>query len=326
MQTLLKPAVRNAVGLAAPRLPRLQAELDRALTVFLFHDVEDAPSPFVREYDLAVGVRQFEWQARFIAETFTVISMDELLDGRVPARAALLTFDDGWAGVFRHALPVLRRLGLPATVFLNMAPVRGEPFWPARAAYLCRHVDGFLDFLASRMGGRLPRYPAVACSPALVGAWERMHGDGELDDLPAYTGSFATPKELEEAEAQPGLTLGNHLYRHYNLLTLSEAEAEEEFTANAEALRGYRSARPVVTVPFGRGFTPHHVEAFLGWGTRKVFTGISCLNGDPAAVLLHRVSLTSGHDRRSAVWYQLARAALDARPFRSAARWAWEVS
>lgn len=57
----------------------------------------------------------------------------------VPARfpgppSLLVTFDDGYADVARHAWPVLRRLGVPAVVFLIHDRVgRGEPFaWEAK--------------------------------------------------------------------------------------------------------------------------------------------------------------------------------------------------
>ena len=38
---------------------------------------------------------------------------------------AAVTFDDGYAGVYTHALPILERLGIPATVFLVAEAVGG---------------------------------------------------------------------------------------------------------------------------------------------------------------------------------------------------------
>ena len=54
----------------------------------------------------------------------------------VPPRTFVVTFDDGYENVYRHAWPVLCRLGVPATVFLATAFLdREAPFpfddWPA---------------------------------------------------------------------------------------------------------------------------------------------------------------------------------------------------
>ena len=316
-RAMIKSVVKTSVGLAAPRVPQLRAELERSLSVFLYHDVSDAPAPFSLDCHLAVSVRQFERQLAFIAETFNVISIDELLTGRVPQRAALITFDDGVAGIFQHALPALRRVGLPSIIFLNMAPVLGEPFWAARAVYLCRHTEGFLPWLTERVGRRALDSPHLACTPALVEEWERAHGDHDLKALPRYLGKFATPDDLEEADRDPLVTFGNHLYRHYNILNLSDAELEAEFRSDAEALSSYRGSRPVLAFPFGHGVSDRHVSLLLGWGLKRLFTGISSLNRDPAAPILHRVSLTSWHDRPSRMWFQIARAAIESGAMRA---------
>lgn len=57
---------------------------------------------------------------------YRVVPLTEMLAraaaGRPPApRTVVLTFDDAFAGVYRHAWPVMRELGLPATVFLSTA-------------------------------------------------------------------------------------------------------------------------------------------------------------------------------------------------------------
>jgi peptidoglycan/xylan/chitin deacetylase (PgdA/CDA1 family) len=51
------------------------------------------------------------------------VSLEEvaaaLRDGQpLPRRGVVLTFDDGYTGIFRHALPVVRRFGWTATVFV----------------------------------------------------------------------------------------------------------------------------------------------------------------------------------------------------------------
>ncbi len=53
-------------------------------------------------------------------ETIDIGGLRAALAGssRLPERAALVTFDDGYRSVYEHALPVLRRLGCPALMFV----------------------------------------------------------------------------------------------------------------------------------------------------------------------------------------------------------------
>ena len=47
----------------------------------------------------------------------------------LPAGAFLLTFDDGFLGIYRHVLPILRQLGWPATVFLVSTLLGSQDVW-----------------------------------------------------------------------------------------------------------------------------------------------------------------------------------------------------
>ncbi len=63
---------------------------------------------------------QLEWLSR---NHYHVIRLSQLLDfleGRqaLPRRSVVITIDDGYESVHRHALPLLRKYGVPATLFV----------------------------------------------------------------------------------------------------------------------------------------------------------------------------------------------------------------
>lgn len=74
----------------------------------------------------AMTVREadFEAQMRFLRENgYRVIPLDDLFEflrfrRQVPARSVVITFDDGWRSVHDIALPILKKYGYPATLFV----------------------------------------------------------------------------------------------------------------------------------------------------------------------------------------------------------------
>lgn len=73
---------------------------------------------------MVVSPANFEAQMTWLVQNdYRVIRLSDLEaflagDRPLPRRAVVLTFDDGYESVHRHAFPVLRRLQLPATVFV----------------------------------------------------------------------------------------------------------------------------------------------------------------------------------------------------------------
>ena len=68
---------------------------------------------------------------------FTFVTLDECaewLEGRhaLPARAAAITFDDGYASVASRALPVLAAQRVPSTVFVIAGRIGGDNRWPGQ--------------------------------------------------------------------------------------------------------------------------------------------------------------------------------------------------
>ena len=98
--------------------------------VLMYHSVE----PYQADpYFVTVSPPRFEQQMRWLARRgLRGVSMGDLLAARaVGAGKGLvgLTFDDGYADFARHALPVLRRYGFGATMFVIAGRLGGENAW-----------------------------------------------------------------------------------------------------------------------------------------------------------------------------------------------------
>jgi peptidoglycan/xylan/chitin deacetylase (PgdA/CDA1 family) len=104
--------------------------VSRALSILIYHRVLPVPDPLFPELpDRTV----FTWQMAQVARFFHVLplreAMDALRDGKLPSRAASITFDDGYADNAEEALPILLRYHLPATFFISTGFLDGGRMW-----------------------------------------------------------------------------------------------------------------------------------------------------------------------------------------------------
>jgi peptidoglycan/xylan/chitin deacetylase (PgdA/CDA1 family) len=113
------------------------------MTILCYHSVEpDWDSP------MAMTPGEFEAHLRWLARERTVRDLPEVVsafDGdRGASEVTALTFDDGFTGIQEHALPVLQRYGLAATVFLvaeTLTPAGRAADWLRGNGYAPRALD-----------------------------------------------------------------------------------------------------------------------------------------------------------------------------------------
>lgn len=97
--------------------------------ILMYHAVAADPNDATRA--LSVAPEAFAEQMAVIADRgLTPLTTADLAarwrSGRpLPGRPVLITFDDGYEGVHRHALPALAEHGFPATLFVSTGWIRG---------------------------------------------------------------------------------------------------------------------------------------------------------------------------------------------------------
>lgn len=106
------------------------------IPVLMYHRVGDAHSDWERKY--CVSPRRFSEHMRMLAtQGMRACTIDDFIawlngDLSLPEGSFLLTFDDGFLGVYEHAAPVLMELGWPATVFVVAALLGQRDIWCQR--------------------------------------------------------------------------------------------------------------------------------------------------------------------------------------------------
>lgn len=221
---------------------------DTSLPILLFHRVLAHPDPLQPEVpDVATMARQFE----VLAEVFKVLPLDEaivrLRNGTLPPRAISITFDDGYRDNYELALPLLRRNGLTATVFVATGFLDGGMMFNDMIVEAVRrmpttslHLEhwGIERCEISDMASRVD-----AINRIIRGI---KHSDPErrdafceelatLVDEPLPDDLMMTSDHVRSLVAE-GMSIGGHTVTHPILKQIDHATARAEIVANRAAL------------------------------------------------------------------------------------------
>ncbi len=192
-----------------------------AAVVLCYHNVEarssgtDSGAPGAH-----MAVDRFHNQMRWLLRHYEVLPLTALVDrmcsGESLRRAASVTFDDGYAGVFEYAWPVLRELGIPATVFIVAnAPGRTAPFWWDRESVRRALTDRRRrQWLTGLRGDEEEILQSLASDPDVPGTTAPAR-------LPAAWPGIAQA-------VREGMDLGVHSTTHRALPSLSDEELDHE--------------------------------------------------------------------------------------------------
>ena len=136
-----RTVVRSGVLQAAGRLRGPSA------AILMYHSVMEDPrsqEDYLGETILSQGV--FRQQIELLARRFRPTSLDQVEQfvngkGKIPDRAVVVTFDDGYTDNYEIAAPVLNELGVPATFYATVDCVDRRTLpWPARLRFCFRNT------------------------------------------------------------------------------------------------------------------------------------------------------------------------------------------
>jgi peptidoglycan/xylan/chitin deacetylase (PgdA/CDA1 family) len=245
------------------------------LTILIYHRVHGEPDML---FPAAADARRFDEQMAWIAAALDVVPLPEAIEmlrnGRLPSRAACITFDDGYADNVEVALPILQRRRLHATFFVTTGFLDGGRMWNDTIIESIRRAPGqMLDLEAMELGSMSIGSPQERrkAIDRIIGRMKYLSPDVRLAqvDALAHRVGASLPRDLMMRSDQvralhaAGMEIGAHTATHPILARLDDGAALAEIRDGRAALESIIGA-PVALFAYPNGkpgsdYAPAHV-------------------------------------------------------------------
>lgn len=278
-----------ALGLAGTMMYASSPGGRRArITILIYHRVLAEPDPlFPGEVDAA----RFDAQLGWLRKICNVLRLDEAIErlqsSALPARAAAITFDDGYADNAEVALPLLRKHGLSATFFISTGFIDGGRMWNDTIIESLRRAKGAeLDL---RDVG-LPQYSLATTADRrraiddLIRIHKYMSPEERAERVDAVRAAAAVPlpdnlmltRRSIRALHAAGMGIGAHTVLHPILARLDAKTAQREMAEGRDALESLIGTRvSLFAYPNGKpgtDYTAEHVRLARALGFTAAFS------------------------------------------------------
>lgn len=288
-----------------------------------YHRILPLPAGVPHEGDVelvSATPTEFAWQVQYLSRRFEPVTFAQIADAfdgtrALPKRAIALTFDDGFADLYDFAFPILRKTGMPATVFVATDYVdQAGPFWFDLIAWLIMHVPvGTVRVPLSPQP--LPADPSASArraAAAVVLKWLKTCDEPQrtaavaalCEEFPEITarGSGVLGRALSWQQmremASGGIEFGSHTASHRCLAKLTQNEVEHELATSRTLLEAQLRA-PVTALAYPFGGQTAFNDVVIGTarqvGYRVATTYIPGVNNVPLA---NRFALRRQHVER----------------------------
>ena len=256
MRSLAKRAVLQTrlLGLAA-KFRR------RGAAILMYHSVKE---DLRDQKDFLGGIAHsrdvFRQQTELLARRYRPVSLDQVArfvrgESYLPQRAVVVTFDDGYADNYEVAVPILNKIGVPATFYVTVECMEeGRLPWPARLRFVFRTTrkSTWMDSsgkawpllnTAERENAYL-RSCDECCKLAGVAQAEFVRR--VEDALDSHVPIESRPLMMKSGQMrellQHGHIVGSHTMTHPNLAHVSLEDARRELSESKKRLERHLGA------------------------------------------------------------------------------------
>lgn len=267
-------------------------------------DEEDQELTDYSSYGITVTRNNFENQIQYLSTHYNVTRLSELVsfiknNQPVPDNTCVITFDDGWRDNYTNAYPILKKHGVPATIFLaSNFLLNNNWYWEERSKFLLAHLFDcikhgnipeqsilklqqvfekydLMDIFSidsKQLPARLTK--TINC----IRKNDPEHIDLFMDKLEALTSQpgleeprrFLTWDEL--ANMQPVFEIGAHTKSHLDLKFCDDRTASEEILGSRDCISKHLDVTvSLFAYPYGK-YNPSIIDLLKNSGFSSAVT------------------------------------------------------
>lgn len=215
------------------------------LMILTFHQVPRDHDPMAPSLPhAAVFADQMRWLSMYCNILPLPDAAERLREGRLPARAACITFDDGYADNYDVAAPILEEIGLPATFFVTGGAVDQGIMWNDLVIEGIRQASGNINL--TEFGFGIYRLTNDASQKAAISdiiaklKYRELHSRWSIARSIFARATNDEPRRLMMTRDQvaalgaKGFDIGSHTIDHPILKELSAENARQEIEASRD--------------------------------------------------------------------------------------------
>lgn len=258
--------------------------------------IDEASFPYDVEL-VSAWEEEFDWQVGHVARHYDVITCRELASmlaagRRVPRRALVITFDDGYRDNHDVVLPILQRHKVPAVIFVATDYMdRHSTFWFDEFVHDVLHtkadaltLDGATVTLAGGAPARREAARRVLLRLKTVSEEQRLEILAQLKQqlgvpaiAPGRQLGLNGPMSWSQVQAlaKAGIEIGSHSVSHPILSKVGSEQLRRELVDSKEAIERH-TGEPVVSMAYPVGgksaYNDDVVAAVRAAGYRFAFT------------------------------------------------------
>ena len=261
---------------------------ERRLCILTYHRILEIADPLL---DSEPDINTFRWQMELLANCFNVLPLHDAISalaaGSLPPRAVCITFDDGYRSIHDLALPVLKELDLPATVFVTTGHMESGNMWNDKIIEALRRMpDGELDlrkhglntYTLGKVDERKHVLHALIEKSKYLPSNARTVLVQELSELDknVKAPSLMLTRQMVAKLAEEGIEIGGHTINHPILTRMDDDQARHEISACKQQLEEI-TGKPVRFFAYPNGkvgvdFDARHAQMVKEAGYAGAFT------------------------------------------------------